>query len=485
MPKAITFKCGPRQRGAVAIMFGLSIFVLFGFMALAIDLGRIYVLRTELQNAADASALAGAKELNQTQAGVASAVSFAIATAVQNKFGFSNPIIITIANISVGSCPDDECMVPASSVTVNASGMTFLKVEIPSGNIQNYFAGVPTTSTGTGTTFTSTFGRAVAGRFVNDVTPIGVCALQNDSKLSRPKGENLPTTELAQFGFRRGVSYNIFNLGSLGGSSTPYLLNPVDVYPNACNSTNSSATSTAPFICGGASAIVTRTPSFVYGNTGLSASKIEAALNSRFNNFTSPSVCIPAVAPPDSNIQNYGCTDNSCVTPVANWMSPTQQTITPLGIPTLTSLIPEGIDSKNEYGVLWSYSRAVRAVGVSPNAIPGQAFTPADWPTLYPARNGAPTANANFPSTVSPYLNPGHSTAPTVNAGQLNRRLLNLAIVDCPAVTGSGGCSVIPVLGVGRFFMQVPAKFGSKSKLEVEFGGLVEPLPTADIQLYR
>lgn len=51
------------QRGAVAVMFALSLVVLMGFAGLALDGGRLYVNRTELQNAADACALAAARLL--------------------------------------------------------------------------------------------------------------------------------------------------------------------------------------------------------------------------------------------------------------------------------------------------------------------------------------------------------------------------------------------------------------------------------------
>ncbi|MCK2086927.1 pilus assembly protein TadG-related protein [Thauera aromatica] len=55
---------GPnKQRGAVAIIIGLSLTVLVGFAGLALDLGRLYVNKTELQSAADACALAAANEL--------------------------------------------------------------------------------------------------------------------------------------------------------------------------------------------------------------------------------------------------------------------------------------------------------------------------------------------------------------------------------------------------------------------------------------
>jgi Flp pilus assembly protein TadG len=48
------------QRGVVVIWFALLLPVLLGFAGLAIDLSRLYLTKVELQNAADAAALAGA-----------------------------------------------------------------------------------------------------------------------------------------------------------------------------------------------------------------------------------------------------------------------------------------------------------------------------------------------------------------------------------------------------------------------------------------
>lgn len=48
----------------MAIITGLALAVLIGIVGLALDLGRMYVVKTELQNAADACALAAARELN-------------------------------------------------------------------------------------------------------------------------------------------------------------------------------------------------------------------------------------------------------------------------------------------------------------------------------------------------------------------------------------------------------------------------------------
>jgi Flp pilus assembly protein TadG len=51
------------QRGTVIVLVGVGMLVFLGVAALAVDLGYLYVVRNELQNAADAGALAGARVL--------------------------------------------------------------------------------------------------------------------------------------------------------------------------------------------------------------------------------------------------------------------------------------------------------------------------------------------------------------------------------------------------------------------------------------
>jgi len=53
-----------RQGGAVAVVVGVSMVVLVGFLGLAVDLGHLYVAKAELQNAADSCALSAARELS-------------------------------------------------------------------------------------------------------------------------------------------------------------------------------------------------------------------------------------------------------------------------------------------------------------------------------------------------------------------------------------------------------------------------------------
>lgn len=55
----------PRERGSMLVLFAGLIIVLTGFAVLAVDVGRIYIVRNELQNVADAAALAGANCLDR------------------------------------------------------------------------------------------------------------------------------------------------------------------------------------------------------------------------------------------------------------------------------------------------------------------------------------------------------------------------------------------------------------------------------------
>jgi hypothetical protein len=63
MKKQYLYSIFDDQKGVSAVIIAVCLVMLLGFMALAIDIGHLAVARNELQNAADAGALAGAAEL--------------------------------------------------------------------------------------------------------------------------------------------------------------------------------------------------------------------------------------------------------------------------------------------------------------------------------------------------------------------------------------------------------------------------------------
>ena len=56
-------RLGRDRRGGVMVLVGLAFFMLFGIAGVAVDSSYLYVLKTELQGAADSAALAGSRQL--------------------------------------------------------------------------------------------------------------------------------------------------------------------------------------------------------------------------------------------------------------------------------------------------------------------------------------------------------------------------------------------------------------------------------------
>jgi Flp pilus assembly protein TadG len=67
MPNVIRFR---RQRGAVIVTVCLALLFLLGFIGIAVDLGRLFIVRSELQTAMDSCALAAAQELDGVGAAI-------------------------------------------------------------------------------------------------------------------------------------------------------------------------------------------------------------------------------------------------------------------------------------------------------------------------------------------------------------------------------------------------------------------------------
>jgi hypothetical protein len=86
-------KRSSRQEGGVLVLVAFSLVVLVGFLGIVVDLGRLFVTKTELQSAMDACALAASAELKpgvnppDAQA-IARAVSAGITAGTRNRVGF-------------------------------------------------------------------------------------------------------------------------------------------------------------------------------------------------------------------------------------------------------------------------------------------------------------------------------------------------------------------------------------------------------------
>ena len=126
------------ERGSVVIMTAISMLLLILMVGLCIDISRIYTVRAELQNAADAAALAAAKELDGSVEGIQTAVTRA--NQVANTYGFGKGAV-TISSITFARnlYPDADYK-DANTADDDHSNIRFVKVITGSASTDMLFA---------------------------------------------------------------------------------------------------------------------------------------------------------------------------------------------------------------------------------------------------------------------------------------------------------------------------------------------------------
>ena len=115
------------ERGSILIMTAISMIFLFLMVGLAIDVSRFYMLRAELQNAADAAALTAARELNGGTGGISDAVTRVGNGGIVNTQGFGKAGV-TISTIEFAVNLDGPYWQQGSDTTANAANIRFVRV---------------------------------------------------------------------------------------------------------------------------------------------------------------------------------------------------------------------------------------------------------------------------------------------------------------------------------------------------------------------
>jgi len=115
------------ERGSVLAMTALSMFSLLLAAGLAIDISHFYTAKAELQNAADAAALAASSQLNSTSGGIQCAVREA--TKSLNNYDFKNIVTITASDVTFATNLNGT-YVDAATAQANPASVRFVKVTL-------------------------------------------------------------------------------------------------------------------------------------------------------------------------------------------------------------------------------------------------------------------------------------------------------------------------------------------------------------------
>ena len=126
------------ERGSIIIMTAIFMLLLFLMLGLCIDVSRIYMVRTELQNAADAAALAAARVLNGGTGGIDDAVNQATNVIANNK-GQKTKTTVTIASVEFAANLNDDPYRNATDAKAVASTIRFVKVTTETASTTIFF----------------------------------------------------------------------------------------------------------------------------------------------------------------------------------------------------------------------------------------------------------------------------------------------------------------------------------------------------------
>jgi len=139
------------ERGNVLVYTVLSAFFLFMAVGLGVDLSHLYLTKTELQNAADAAALAGASALKlSTPDKIPTAVSRAIDILNANKYNFNNRTfgmtdaqVATLRLVQFSknlNAPDSSYKTRDEMTETEKTQARFIRVITPTEPITTFFA---------------------------------------------------------------------------------------------------------------------------------------------------------------------------------------------------------------------------------------------------------------------------------------------------------------------------------------------------------
>lgn len=445
MPTASIAPLPAKQHGSVLLTVTFSLLVLFGLAALVLDLGRMYIIRSQLQNAADAGALRAAKALDGTAPGLALAENKGREAALNNgQMMVASPLAGADIQVQFAPIPFPADWASADAMC-RASPATclFARVDAQASGISSFFAGI------IGVDSNAARALAVAGRFQVDVMPLAVCAI--DLAKCPPSNQAC--------GYLKGLSYKISEINPIG-PGTLYWLDPMATTPSC---TITSANEMRPYVCQGKVAAELPTSPFVYTNTGISSGPLLAAIDSRFGDYDPQAQCSPDTAQPDSNIMQYLCeagadcpVASNAPSMTANWADPpaTRQTAQRTSA---DGVMPMIINSE---GVVWSATR--------PDTAP------------IAGRN----ANASYPAGT-PYTSFTQGpTGPGQPYAVAERRMINLIIVECQSA--GGVCRPAPVKGVGKFFLTRRSNIAADKEIYMEFVRMISAGELQhEIRLYR
>jgi hypothetical protein len=478
------------EAGVVLPYVAITLIAIIGLAALAIDASRLMSVQTQLQNAADALALAGAAELDRRPDSIVraeAAISGLISNPVKGAGVYETAEVASIDFLR-SLPPHDDLPITISNITNDPALAGYVRVTVRPAKMLSLFP----ISLGSKRNTMTIGADAVAGydQIVCNATPLYVCnpfeapgmtylqATQallaaSDNPGARSRLIRLAGTEHSSGGYGAGATgYIAPDTGSLpssgcgpgAGLGVPQALAASDV--RACY--RLSAVDLLP------------------GDDGLAMD----GLNTRFDIYKHDFATCRIYAPDNNVRKGYVAAGN------LNWCDAAPSGPKwPISMPQSTPLPVDRnmiradgtFDTNVSLGDgIWNcagYWAIAHAVG------PGKTSPPPGCTTATTiSRYSVYRYELNFLGDRSLFAETGAPRC--APPGESNRRVITAAIINCGSnpIPMHPDVRAVPVAAFGRFFLVLPAAPGTNGNPYAEFLGVVkrsDPLSKDLVQLYR
>ncbi len=258
------------ERGSILALSALGMLSVLLAVGLGVDISRFYLAKAELQNAADAAALAGVSGLNSSATGITEATNRAVQ--VMNKYDFNyQDVSFPRANVLFAVNLDGPFMSESSAQT-NPRNIRFVQVTTPQSPVGVSFA-VTVLGSSKNMTATATAGYSVPINVFCDWLPVSVI----DYDVPMVPGQTY-TIRAGSGNMVSPGNYQILAVAGRGGKDVRIgLASGVDLCAEA-----------------GATYDVDTKP-------GVTAGAVRQGINTRFDDYQTAQVD-PLTMPPDTNI---------------------------------------------------------------------------------------------------------------------------------------------------------------------------------------
>jgi Flp pilus assembly protein TadG len=259
------------ERGSVLATATLGMLTLLLAVGLGVDVSRMYLTKTELQNAADAASLAGASALNGAPSGIKKATDYAVQT--MNSYAFNKTSVAIPRSNVLFSVNLDGPYMSESTASATAANIRFIRVLTPDLPSSVTFAG-PILGDKRNMSAEATAGLSIPLNLFCNFIPLSVI----DYDVPMTPGQ-VYTIRAGTGGTPSPGNYQILAVAGPGGSDVEFGIGGgVDACAGA----------------GDTYAVDTK--------TGLTSGKVRTGINSRFDDYQG-SQLTPTQYPPDTNIK--------------------------------------------------------------------------------------------------------------------------------------------------------------------------------------